>query len=277
MSTFSTAAATLVAVALFTGSATGLAAPKHDSAEAGPAAPKHDSAEAGQSSASRPPAALSIPLEQLCGPHAELTRPVMKIRVAAGSERVKTTYGPGEQIILNAGTSQGVRQGQRYLVRRVVDDQFAVAAIGEKSFSIHTAGWVTIVEVLAESAIATVSEACDAVEVDDYLEPFVVPPPAPAPPVVSQIDFARPARVVLGDERRQLGGEGTIMVMDRGTDHGLRIGQPLTVFRQTMNGKGPNLLMGDALVVEVHPETSLIRILRSREAIEVGDLVAIHR
>jgi hypothetical protein len=31
------------------------------------------------------------------------------------------------------------------------------------------------------------------------------------------------------------------------------------------------------VVVEVHPETSLIRILRSREAIEVTDLVAIHR
>ena len=232
---------------------------------------------AAQTSASRPAASISIPLEQLCGPHAELTRPSMKIRVAAGSERVKTMFGPGEQIIINAGTSQGLRNGQRYLVRRVVEDQFAVAAIGEKSFSIHTAGWITVVETLAESAIATVSEACDGVEVDDYLEPFVVPSPAPAPPVVSQIDFARPARVVLGDERRQLGGENTIMVIDRGSDHGIRIGQPLTIFRHTMDGKGPNALMGDALVVEVHPETSLIRILRSREAIEVGDLVAIHR
>jgi hypothetical protein len=104
-----------------------------------------------------------------------------------------------------------------------------------------------------------------------------MPPPAPAPPVVTEPDFARPARVILGDERRQLGGEGTIMVMDRGSDHGLRVGQPLTVFRQTMNGQGPNAPLGDALVIEVHPETSLIRILRSREAIEVGDLVAIHR
>ena len=233
--------------------------------------------EGAQSSASRPPAALAIPLEQLCGPHAELTRPAMKIRIAEGSERVKATYGPGEQVILNAGTSQGVRAGQRYLVRRVVEDQFAVAAIGEKSFSIHTSGWVTVVEALADSAVAVISEACDAVVIDDYLEPFVVPEPAPAPPTVTQIDFARPARVILGDERRQLGGEGTIMVIDRGADHGLRIGQPLTVFRQTLAGKGPNALMGDALVIEVHPETSLMRILRSREAIEVGDLVAIHR
>lgn len=233
---------------------------------------------AAQAPASRPAAALSIPLEQLCGPRAELTRPAMKIRVAAGRERVKTSYGPSEQIILNAGASQGIRAGQRYLVRRVVEDQFTVAAIGsEKSFSIHTSGWITIVDVQPETSLAVIAEACDAVYIDDYVEPFVIPPPAPAPPVVTQPDFDRPARVILGDERRQLGGEGTIMVMDRGADHGLRIGQPLTVFRQTMNGKGPNAPLGDALVIEVHAETSLIRIIRSREAIEVGDLVAIHR
>jgi hypothetical protein len=67
------------------------------------------------------------------------------------------------------------------------------------------------------------------------------------------------------------------MVIDRGSDHGLRIGQPLTIFRQTLDGKGPNVTLGDALVIEVHPETSLFRITRSREAVEVGDLVAIHR
>jgi hypothetical protein len=232
---------------------------------------------ASQAPATRPAASASIPLEQLCGPHAELTRPAMKMRVAAGSERVKTSYGPSELLVINAGSAQGVRAGQRFLVRRVVDDQFAVAAIGEKSYSIHTAGWVTIVDTLEDTSVAVISEACDAVLIDDYLEPFVVPDPAPAPPVVSQPDYARPARVILGDERRQLGGEGTIMVMDRGSDHGLRIGQPLTVFRQTLEGRGPNQILGDAVVVEVHPETSLIRILRSREAIEVTDLVAIHR
>lgn len=230
-----------------------------------------------QSITSRPAAAISIPLEQLCGAGAELTKPAMKIRIVAGSERTKVGYAPNEYVVINAGTSQGIRPGQRYLVRRVIDDQFAVEAIGEKSYSIHTSGWVTIVDAQAETAIAVISEACDAVVIDDYLEPFVIPGPPPAPPTVTQPDWARPARVILGDERRQLAGEGNLMVMDRGSDHGLRIGQPLTIFRQTLNGKGPNQTLGDALVVEIHPETSLIRIVRSREAIEVGDLIAIHR
>jgi hypothetical protein len=234
-----------------------------------------------QAPVTRPLAAASIPLEQLCGPRAATTKPAQKIVIVAGSERVKTSYGPTETIVINAGTSQGVKAGQRYLVRRVIDDQFAEAAIGSKSVSIHTAGWVTILDAEADAAVAQITEACDTVLIGDYLEPFVIPsaPPPPPPAVVSGPDYARPARVILGDERRQLGGESVVMVIDRGSDHGIRVGQPLTVFRYTIPGKtsGPIATLGEAVVIEVHPETSLMRIGRSREAIEVGDLVAIHR
>ena len=234
-----------------------------------------------QAPVSRPLAAASIPLEQLCGPRAATTKPVQKIVIVAGSERVKTSYGPSETIVINAGTSQGVKAGQRFFVRRVIDDQFAEAAIGVKSMSIHTAGWVTILDAEADAAVAQITEACDTVLIGDYLEPFVIPSgPRPAPPaVVSGPDYSRPARVILGDERRQLGGESVVMVIDRGSDHGIRLGQPLTVFRYTIAGKtsGPIATLGEAVVVEVHPETSLMQIRRSREAIEVGDLVAIHR
>src|SRR5688572_19755736 len=234
-----------------------------------------------QAPVSRPLAAASIPLEQLCGPRAATTKPAQKMVIVAGSERAKTSYGPTETVVINAGTSQGVKAGQRFLVRRVINDQFAEAAIGTKSVSIHTAGWVTILDAEADAAVAQISEACDTILIGDYLEPLVIPTgPAPAAPtVVSGPDYARPARVILGDERRQLGGEHTVMVLDRGSDHGLRVGQPLTVFRYTIAGKvsGPIATLGEAVVIEVHPETALMRIVRSREAIEVGDLVAIHR
>jgi len=90
-------------------------------------------------------------------------------------------------------------------------------------------------------------------------------------------DYARPAHIILGDERRQMGSAGDLLVMDRGTDHGLRTGQKLTIFRETMNGKGPVATVGEAVTVTTHPETSLFRILASREAVYVGDLLAIHR
>jgi hypothetical protein len=67
------------------------------------------------------------------------------------------------------------------------------------------------------------------------------------------------------------------MVIDRGTDHGVRPGQRLTLFRPAAEANGPVVTLGEAFVASSQPETSLIRIQKSREAIQVGDLVAIHR
>ena len=40
-------------------------------------------------------------------------------------------------------------------------------------------------------------------------------------------------------DRRQMAAQGDLMVFDRGSDHGLRGGQRLTIFRATAGGTGP--------------------------------------
>jgi hypothetical protein len=72
-------------------------------------------------------------------------------------------------------------------------------------------------------------------------------------------------------------GGGSLMVIDRGSDHGLRPGQRLTIFRKTLDGTGPTLAVGEAYVATIRPDTSVMRIQQAREAIHVGDLIAIHR
>ena len=68
------------------------------------------------------------------------------------------------------------------------------------------------------------------------------------------------------------------MVLDRGSDHGIRPGQRLTIFRRTLpDGTGPVSNVGSATVYAVQPETSMVRIEKSVDAVYVGDLVAIHR
>ena len=67
------------------------------------------------------------------------------------------------------------------------------------------------------------------------------------------------------------------MLINRGTDHDIRAGQTVTIFRETMGGKGPLLEVGQGTVLSVRPQTSLIRIDASREAVYLGDLVAVHR
>jgi hypothetical protein len=225
----------------------------------------------------RPAETRAVPIDLVCGPTATLDTPSQAVRIVSGQERAKTLFAAGDSVIINAGSTQGIRAGQHFYVRRIVEDRFAVRTSEKAPRSIHTAGWLTIVEAKADTSIARISEACDGISTGDYLDALTVTPPAVARDA-GRPDFARPAHVILADDRRQLGaGGGSLMVIDRGTDHGVRAGQRLTLFRQAADGNGSVVRIGEAFVASTQPETSLIRIENSREAIQVGDLVAIHR
>ena len=194
----------------------------------------------------------------------------------AGTEPRKALFATGETIIISAGTSQGIRAGQHFYVRRMVSDLLAVPAGDTRPFSIHTAGWVTITDAQADSSVAIVSEACDGISIDDFLEPFVLPAAA-VEITTGEPDYARPAHVILADERRQLGTTGSLMVIDRGSDHGLRPGQRLTLFRFSVDGRGTMMKIGDAVVASTQHETSVMRIGATTGEVQLGDLVAIYR
>jgi hypothetical protein len=224
----------------------------------------------------RPPQTRATPLEIVCGPLATLTTPSQAMKVIGGTERVKTMFGKGETILINAGTAQGLRAGQHFYVRRLIEDRFAAHTADVRPRSVHTAGWVTIVETQTDVSVATIEEGCDGVLEGDYLEPLVLPETATG--ITTGVpDFARPGRVILGDDRRQLGAIGTTMVIDRGTDHGVRPGQRLTIFRDTVGGTGPVVTIGEGVIVSTQAESALMKIEKSREAIQVGDKIALHR
>jgi hypothetical protein len=216
-------------------------------------------------------------MEIACGAGAALQAPTSAVRIAGGQERKKTLFATGEAVILTGGTEQGLKAGQEFFVRRVVVDRFATTMSGGlQPVSIHTAGWIRVVDVQATSAIATVTHACDGMMEGDYLEPFSMPAVPSAPPA-GEPDYTNTGRVVLGDERRQMGGVGTLMVIDRGSDHGLRAGQWMTVFRETHGEGTPILKVGLAQVITVRTETSLVRIQSLNDAVYVGDRVAMHK
>lgn len=209
-----------------------------------------------------------------CAPLTVAAAPVAGLRVLGGYAQSRRMFGPGEALILNAGSQHGIRAGQRYHVRRYLQDRFSPAAT--LLHSIHTAGWVTIVDVKETLAVATVTHACDGIQEGDYLEPYTEPvvPPAALP---GAPDFAHPGVIIMADERRQMGYPGLVMIVNRGSEHDVRAGQGLTVYRETLRGGGPLLTLGTATVLSVRPQTSLIQIDSARDAIFLGDLVAIHR
>ena len=216
--------------------------------------------------------------ELACGVRATATAPAAAIRIGSGREHGKVLFGPGDPIIVHGGATQGLKVGQEYFVRRVTADRFTEpGSDGVPTISIHTAGWIRIVEVAPEASIATITRACGGIEEGDYLEPFELPAIPIELAKTSEPDYANPGRLLLGDDRRQMGATGDLMVFDRGSDHGLRNGQRLTIFRETAGGAGPVSRVGEATAMIVSPETTVIRIDKSLDAIYVGDLIAIHR
>jgi hypothetical protein len=125
-------------------------------------------------------------------------------------------------------------------------------------------------------ALAQVTHACDGVIYGDYIEPFVDPADPPAA-VEGTPDYDHAGRIIMGDERRQMGSAGTLMVLDRGTENDVRPGQTVTIFRETMGGLGPMFNVARATVVSVRPQSATLRIDDSREAVYVGDRAAINR
>ena len=81
----------------------------------------------------------------------------------------------------------------------------------------------------------------------------------------------------MADQTMQTGSAGTLMLINRGSEQGVRAGQALTLIRPTLEGSGPLLEVGHATVLSVQPQTSLMRIDSSRDAIYIGDLAALHR
>jgi len=63
-----------------------------------------------------------------------------------------------------------------------------------------------------------------------------------------------------------------LMVIDRGSDRGIRPGQRITLFHQE-RGQKPTVV-GDAIVVAVRPDSATIRVERVMDAIVLGDYAA---
>ena len=181
-----------------------------------------------------------LPRDVACAPLCPAVRPDMRVKVAAGKERVKTLFGNGDALVITGGTAQGVRTGDEFFVRRVVADNFTEchAARSHRSACTPRAcsrSWRPRPTPRSPSSHSAATALPSATTSSPSRRLRLPPELAGGTP-----DFARPGRLILGDERRQIGGAGEFMILDRGSDHGVRAGQPLTIFRHTLpDGTGP--------------------------------------
>jgi hypothetical protein len=115
------------------------------------------------------------------------------------------------------------------------------------------------------------------VQVDDYLEPFVLPEAPTAAAKDAPAERGNYGRVLLGTDRRASFATGDFMIVDRGAEHGVTRGAQFVVYRDKHADANFLFELGEAVAVDVKPATSTLWVTLSRDAIGAGDYVALRR
>ena len=227
--------------------------------------------------ASRPTGLPADTLALACAPSLAFEAPATPLRVTGGQDTfVRRIYQPGDLITINAGTENGIEVGQEFYTRRVqVQGRSRVSR--DRPGVIRTSGWIRVYAVDPRMSLATITHACDTVQVDDYLEPFTLPETPTAASRQAKAERDNYGRVMLGTDRRASFGKGDFMIVDRGSEHGVTRGAQFVVYRDKRVADNFMFELGEAVAVDVKPGTSTLWVTLSRDAIATGDYVALRK
>lgn len=217
-------------------------------------------------------------LSLACAPSLTYEAPDKNARVTGGQDSaVRRIHAPGDLVVLSAGEADGLKVGQEFFVRRVYSTT-QKKIDRENPATVRTSGWIKVYALDGNMALATVTHACDTIEIGDYLEPFVVPQP-PAASTSRNKPEKSYGRVMPGKDLRRTFGEGDYFVLDRGADQGIKPGAQFVVYRNKHERtvQQPDVFLyelGEAVAVDVQKDRATLKITMSRDAMVEGDLVA---
>jgi hypothetical protein len=222
------------------------------------------------------PAQTGLPADILalaCAPGLVTEEPAVPLRITGGQDSfTRRNYAPGDLVTINAGSTNGITVGQEFFVRRALKSHFTESS--KQPINIRTAGWVRVYAVDDAMSLATVTYACDAIEVDDYLETFKLPErvvPNPDKPKPVRDNYAR---VLNGNDLRNQFGRGDFFTIARGSSEGITVGAQFVVYRDKKENNNFLFELGEAVAVSVGPQLSTLQVTLSRDAFAEGDYVA---
>ena len=222
------------------------------------------------------PASTKLPDDVIalaCAPRATFDMPEHPLRVTGGQDSVeRRTFAPGDLVTINAGTNNGIEVGQEFFARRVQRKGRLRPSLANPA-NVRTSGWLRVYAVDDDMSLATITHACETVDVGDYLEPFALP----AVPVAAEMlppEKSNYGRILYGDDQRRAIGKGEFFVIDRGSDHGVTPGARFVVYHDKQIPGNFLYEVGEAMAVDVQPQTSTLQALVSRDAFLAGDYVA---
>jgi len=220
------------------------------------------------------PGSKMTPLEvqAACGPPTSLDAPSSPLHVIGSQDPVnRFVFGTGELLVLDGGSAKGVQLGQQYIIHRSM-----IAGVDRKHASaVLTLGWLSVVGLNEQTAIAKVDHFCDAIMTGDYLEPFAAatfPAGTDRDNPIGELDFTTMGRIIGGPDNMNSGAVGGLMLIDTG-GQAMQPGSRFAVYRDPRTAGMPLASVGEGVVLSVGEKMTLTKITRSRDAIVTGDYV----
>lgn len=198
--------------------------------------------------------------------------------------------GEGETVYMNGGADQGVKVGDRFLILKTVSRKLMHPIIAKKKLGdvIQQVGVVRVITTHGKGSVAVIERCLDSVEVGDHLVRFIEPANIPLQLRTDTVDpikvTANAAVVVYTRDAKQHSAGGDMILIDRGANDGLKVGETLLAVRVRSFPVGPEgakkpaketttHYLGQVLVVRTDAHTATGRVLRSNEELHLGDTV----
>ena len=175
-------------------------------------------------------------------------------------------YYAGERVTISAGTKHGLQIGQRFFVRRPLD-------VDENPRGEQTAGWLHIVD---SARVQLYCRGRFQLRRDrDWRPSGAVRRPAFPRDIdrtnaTGTLDFSKSARVLFGNDGRHLAGDRDFVLATPEKNTASRLASIRGVSRLIANHE-PNVSFGEAVVVSVSGDKSLLRITEAHDAVRSGD------
>jgi uncharacterized cupin superfamily protein len=194
----------------------------------------------------------------------------------------------GETVYMNGGSEQGVKVGDRFLVLKTVARKLVHPTASKRHLGdvVQQVGVVRVITVQNKGSVATIERCLDGVEVGDHLVRFTEPANIP---LQLRTDTGDPVKVapgaavvVFARDEHQHTAAGDMIIVDKGGNDGLKVGDVLLAVRVKTFPVGPDddkkgatetttHYLGQVIVVRTEAQTATCRVLRSNEEIRMGD------
>ncbi|MDD8026720.1 MAG: hypothetical protein PHI34_09405 [Acidobacteriota bacterium] len=139
-------------------------------------------------------------------------------------------------------------------------------------------GRLRVIRTEGERFLARIEKACGAIQAGAFLLPFEDKAPILGKDAGYDTLFRAgevpTGRLVFFRDEVMQAGAGDWVLIDIGSDKGLRVGQQLTVYGKP-EGKLPARAVANAVIVDAGPAWATVKVLSARDVLHLGDLIQV--